>query len=578
MRLTDILSGGQLNNQTTVQMDSRPEGGSTASVSRQIQTLIPGQTFQGEVVSRNGNQVQIKVADDFYLEAKVDQSLNLPVGKTMTFEVRNNGQMLTLSPLFANTATQENALKALEMASLPINQNTISMTGFMMEAGLSIDRNSLQQMFREINSFPEAKVSDVVDLHRIGLAVNEENLTQISSYKNLTHQLVEGMHTVLQSLPDSLESMVAEGKPEEAARIFLDLLNMIQELPETETGALTLPGGAPVQGEETAGTGVPVSEQTSGLNGEGQNAPGMTVAVDSEPLVALIDQESQVQGGVEQTEPQQDPAGQVPLLQGSGKEQNDNSLEPILQQFSRAVQNGSLMEQSKVLQKIFEKGLQNKSQTLLEGLLVNKGAQRILSDGLARLWTIEPKDVADADKVSELYARLNRQLSHLSQSLEENGQNQSAAFKAVSNMTQNLDFLQQINQAYTYVQLPLRLQQGDAHGDLYVYTNKRNLASKDGQISALLHLDMEHLGPVDVYVSMHAERVNTKFYVQDDAMLDFLEAHMDILTERLQKRGYHCDFAMQVRGEQTTPESGLKGLLGEEMAKPIAQYAFDVRA
>ena len=148
-------------------------------------------------------------------------------------------------------------------------------------------------------------------------------------------------------------------------------------------------------------------------------------------------------------------------------------------------------------------------------------------------------------------------------------------------MSQNIDFLQQLNQAYTYVQLPLRLQQGDAHGDLYVYTNKRNLAAKDGQISALLHLDMEHLGPVDVYVAMQSERVSTRFYVQDDEMLDFLEQHMDLLNERLQKRGYNCSFSMQIRDEKAKPESGLHGLLAgddNQQTRSIAQYAFDVRA
>ena len=71
-------------------------------------------------------------------------------------------------------------------------------------------------------------------------------------------------------------------------------------------------------------------------------------------------------------------------------------------------------------------------------------------------------------------------------------------------------------------------------GELFVYTNKKNLARKDGQVSALLHLDMEHLGPLDVYVALKDTKVSTKFYVQNDAILDYLEANMDVLTERLQ--------------------------------------------
>ena len=42
--------------------------------------------------------------------------------------------------------------------------------------------------------------------------------------------------------------------------------------------------------------------------------------------------------------------------------------------------------------------------------------------------------------------------------------------------------------------------------------------NKDGNVSALLHLDMENLGPMDVYVAMQNNRVNTHFYMQDDDM------------------------------------------------------------
>lgn len=604
MILSDILSGGQTKSTGAQKTEtpSVPGRGNAGLVGRQIQSLAPGQTLQGEVVSRNGSQVQIKVSDDLILEAKIDRNMNLEMGKTMTFEVRNNGQMLTLSPLFANTASQINGMKALEMASLPINQSTVYMTRLMMEEGLPVDRNSLQQMFRDVNAFPGASISDVVDLHKLGLPVNEENLTQISSYKNMTHQLVEGMHTVLGALPETMEAMVMEGNVEGAARMFQELLGMIRELAGNadnggEAGALEGQNG---QSGQTVQDGEIRAENTAS-NAEGE-IPGETAqASDTGRQEAMTNAVKYIvtENGVQKFvfgEEDLESAGAVGretvqaqesvrnfavgellnLIQNTVGE--DKAYGGVLQQFAQAMQGGDLAEQAKALQAILEQGLRDGNQPLLRGLLANKGAQRLLSEGLSRLWTIEPKDVADAEKVEELYSRLNRQLKTLTQTLEQNGQANSAAGKAAGNMSQNLDFLQQLNQAYTYVQLPLRLQQRDAHGDLYVYTNKRSLAAKDGNISALLHLDMEHLGPVDVYVTMQAEHVNTRFYVADDEMLDFLEGHMELLTKRLQKRGYDCSFAMEVRGGQETPESGMKGLLAKEHGQPVAQYAFDVRA
>ncbi|MBE5865571.1 MAG: flagellar hook-length control protein FliK [Lachnospiraceae bacterium] len=613
MKLTDVFNSGQLKNSNTQAAKNQAVNAQSASVGKQIQALAPGQTLQGEVVARDGNQVQIKVADDFILAAKVDANINLEVGKTMTFEVRNNGQTLQLSPLFANTATQANALKALEMASLPVTRDTVAMTGLMMKAGLPIDKNALQQMFREVNTFSNSNISDVVDLHRLGLAVNEENLAQVSSYKNLTHQLVDGMHTVQNCLGETVGSMVAEGNVEGAARMFQEVLQLVEGIvsgdAEGEQYANVQQGArTEAAGNSTLATGITqvfsdgtVAEAVE--NGNEQAVESAPINAQAQPEVHSKSAEELLRealtNAVKNVNSSNDEAvmnltnglsaGAVNASQTGQMSLQDTlaallrSMNPgdnyddLLQQLSQAMQEGSVEEQAKSLQALLSRGLQDKNWNLLEKLISHKDSGKILADGLAKMWTITPEDVADSGKVEELYSRLTRQLKDLSHILEQNGQNQSEAFKAVSNMSQNVDFLQQINQAYTYVQLPLRLQNGEAHGDLYVYTNKRNLSAKDGQISALLHLDMEHLGPVDVYVAMQAERVNTRFYVQDDEMLDFLEQHMDILTQRLQKRGYNCDFAMQVRGSDEKV-SGLKGLLAQEQAQPIAQYAFDVRA
>lgn len=161
------------------------------------------------------------------------------------------------------------------------------------------------------------------------------------------------------------------------------------------------------------------------------------------------------------------------------------------------------------------------------------------------------------------------------------GQEQSAAAKTVTNMSQNVNFLNQMNQMYAYIQLPFKLSESNAHGELYVYSNKKNLASKDGEVSALLHLDMENLGPVDVYVKMKEQNVSTRFYLQDDEMLTFIHEHIDILNERLEKRGYHMSCSMTVRNE---PEEGKENVTLQELLKEnsnipmMVNYSFDVRA
>ena len=93
---------------------------------------------------------------------------------------------------------------------------------------------------------------------------------------------------------------------------------------------------------------------------------------------------------------------------------------------------------------------------------------------------------------------------------------------------------------------------------------------------------MPHLGMVDVYVAMQAEKVSTKFYLQDESLMDFMEEHMDLLTERLEKRGYQANVQMIVKEKEETEASIMQEILKQdknipEMSK-IATRSFDVRA
>ncbi len=182
----------------------------------------------------------------------------------------------------------------------------------------------------------------------------------------------------------------------------------------------------------------------------------------------------------------------------------------------------------------------------------------------------------EKESVSRLYERLNEQTRQLTQALSESVKADSPLYKSVETIRENVDFMNQLNQTYTYVQLPLKFRGENAHGELYVYTNKKSLAKREGTVSAFLHLDMEHLGMVDVYVAMEQGRINTNFYLEDEASLILLEKNMDMLTKRLTEKGYQANAKLMLREES--------GGVMEEILKTdknvsmIGSQSFDVRA
>ncbi|MBE5883289.1 MAG: flagellar hook-length control protein FliK [Lachnospiraceae bacterium] len=608
MKLTELFTGEKQIADTSGKHQTGAVQ-NTSMMKRQIHALVPGQTIQGELIARNGSEVQIRLSEDMVIKARLEQNMNLEVGKTITFEVKNNGQSLLLSPLYANMATDANVLKALDMASLPVTQSTVEMTEQMMQAGLSIDRNSLQQVFRESNMFANTDIKDIVDLHKLSMPVNESNLSQLSSYKNLTHQLVTGLNNCLEVLPDTVQNLLYTGDVAGAEQLYQELLHIVGDTAQ-EAGNTTAYGNTQLQTVEAQRTQMPI--------GEGQH-PALMQTADGQLMVLIPPAEGQGQvlafpGDGQLLEALLHPENRL-LLQQLAKGDNSQLLQALsggdnvqlLQVLTQGAENtvtqgeySQLIQNQEGLTRLMQALSQGGNRQAMQSLLQNNsgnllqmiahasnhtiGAQLsplggFLKNSVQNMWTLTTEEVAEPKQVEAFYNRLDKHLKSLTQVLENVNQTGSEAYRATANLSQNLDFLQQLNQAYTFIQFPLRLQQGEnAHGELFVYTNKKHLAAKDGQISALLHLDMEHLGPVDVYVAMQSEKVNTRFYVQDDEMLDFLSEHMDILTERLNARGYQCNCEMQVRETaEEQPKGTIHEILQAEHFVSVAQYAFDVR-
>ena len=152
----------------------------------------------------------------------------------------------------------------------------------------------------------------------------------------------------------------------------------------------------------------------------------------------------------------------------------------------------------------------------------------------------------------------------------------SPIFRSVQNIRENVEFMNQLNQMFAYVQIPLKMQGKEATGELFVYTNKKSLAKKDGAVSALLHLDMEYLGSVDVHVTLVDQKVSTKFYLKDDSALDLIASNIEILNQRLEKRGYSMDAQFLNKDDDRTVMDEI--LDQNKGASILAGYSFDARA
>jgi len=552
------LSGNTQSNITTTQTVATSSINAIASTSAQgspanLQALnfVAGQVFSGEVAEISGKEILILLANKQTITAKMDGDISLMLGQNVYFEVKsNNNQQVYLRPLYTNLMSTDPAvIKALDAANLPVNEKTVIMTSTMMEEGMPINKNALQGMFRLTNTNQGIDPKTLVQMTKLELPITSGNVEQFENYKNFEHQIGKDLAILIEGLPEVTATLLEKGNPEEAVVFGKELLYLMASQSEmNDTNLLEKNIISPSTADAIAD-----------LN-EKNVSNQFKTEISSENLLKELSIEARKEI--------------VEKLENLGISE-ENKMQIISGQMTQH-------QLINVVKQLFIQSDSSQNESLLE-LMKSDDFRSVLKDELQQLWFLKPEEVSKNGKVDELYQRLSEQTQKLVQILQDAGKVDTALVKSAVNMQDNVNFMNQINQVLTYVQLPLKMHQENVHGELYVYTNKKSLMnSKDGNVSALLHLDMENLGEMDIYVAMQKNKVNTHFYLQKEELLDFIEENLHILTEKLNKKGYQMSTVVSKKdnsvkkniveeflhgkGEEETPSSG------------VVKYSFDVRA
>lgn len=567
MNLASIFKHNNQNisaNDTVKAAEPVSRGERNYRLQNEIRNLLPGQTLQGAVVSRSGNTVQIALSQELLINARIDQSISLALGQNMSFEVKaNNGAVLSLAPLYANMANQATILRALGAAGLPETAGNVEMVARMMEEGMPIDRDTILNVSRQLLEFPSQDPASVIQMIRLGLAVTEANIEQFEQYQNAGHQILGSAETIMSELPEVFHELMAEGKTSQAYAFYESVLDIYT-------------------GEDTAGT---VIQKGEDAGGQPAGAGSVTGTEGQDARLAVADTELLENTGEGANTQSTQVTGENTELTGRQWNTLGNLVKSlgVDEQTAGQIRNGELSSKevlTLIRNLLSRTGTEEMPSHTLGRLLGGKEFETLLKAEACRQWMIEPREVADPHKVEQLYERIREQSTRLNEALQTAGKADVPAARSVQNLQNNVDFMNQMNHMFAYIQLPLKMAGNQAHGDLYVYTNKKNLAARDGNVSALLHLDMEHLGGMDVYVTMQHNKVNTNFTLQDESSLDLIEQHISLLDERLAQRGYALKAQFQVKEDEAAQDGSIMQTIldQDKNISVLSRTSFDMRA
>ncbi|MCD7824464.1 MAG: flagellar hook-length control protein FliK, partial [Clostridiaceae bacterium] len=206
--------------------------------------------------------------------------------------------------------------------------------------------------------------------------------------------------------------------------------------------------------------------------------------------------------------------------------------------------------------------------------------QKLFSRMLQSSWTLTPEQLSDG-KLSDFYTKMQNQLSQLRTLIQNtlSGADSEQLGHAAQDMENNLSFMKTLNETFSFFQMPLKLQSQDAHGDLYVYSQKEKLRQHPEKASVLLHLDMENLGKTDIRIEKNNNDLIADFSLNDNETVELFRINAAMLESALQEQGYSCRLQFKER-EQPSPsvDDFINSKVNTHATTEMKRFSFDIRA
>ena len=587
MQISDLLGKyGQNTVPVTAQEQAVKTG--TQQLTGTLSSLQTGNVFEGTETDISDGQVLLTLANGEKISARLEGQIQLQLNQAMFFEVKSNTQtQIAIKPYLNGDSSNPTLLKALMQAGMGVTTDNLEMVRTMMEEQLPIDKNSLNQMMRQLAMFPKAEPSVIAQMNKLGIPVTEANVQQFSNYKADTAAIMKELENVLEQLPKSIA-----GEGDTAGQMTAKNMQLMDILFGGETIEQSQDTGAKAQEllAKTADGSVVIKngteQQAADIAKELQQT--LSTAEDGMQQTSAAGEGIQQADAAKQAEGRQMPAatqgslGEILGKEGAASlEQQLKALETdgkqVLFDKNGNLNTGMSAEEFlKNLNQLFKENEFPQKEALFK-LFSGKEYQTILKKAVENQWYLEPQETGSKETVEKLYNRLQTQMNRLDEFIKQAGSGTEGLQKAVADVRGNIEFMNQINQIYNFVQLPLKMNGQNVNSELYVYTNKKNPRDMDGELSAFLHLDKDHLGSTDISVKMKGTAVKTNFYMADDASYELILAHAEELAERLENKGYQCQ--IEVKSEEKDMDF-VEDFLKHDMpsAGKVYRYSFDVRA
>ncbi len=603
---------------------------STAQMMKQL-GLKEGQIVKGQIIDHRFHEVRIQLnPGNQVITAKLSTDVPLSIGQEASFQVAEGSSdqlVLKYLPNEASSAIDSMIQKALSASGLSNTDKNRAIVMELLNHGMPVDKQTLQSLIKVSYMNREASPLTLVLMFKNNIPMTPENIRQFEAYQNGSHQLLNNIREITDSIArlftqqeSSASNGILSGEPSNIIQSTVteqstfpvnsnssvaSLSNDIGLEATKSNNLLSENLGNIVNNQEMSLNLTDINQSTvlgaGALPSDLNNPFNQLLQINdklikiifntadnttSNPLINLTDQlesatlpaPSENPGTLTVNSAMQD---SPELLSNFMNSKEQTALLDLIGNYQGSDEIKSQIENKTATFKdvltFIQAELPGLSDEAAKKLLQSPEYTKLLENAFLQRWTITPQKLAKKDPITALYKNLREdmeQISHiikLSTSTVEELQLQ----EPVKKFQENLQFMKYLNEAFTYLQLPVQLRNKQLHSDLYVFTRKKALKEKSDHISVLLHLTMDNLGPLNVHISLNQKMIQAKFYMADFAAEQIVATNMSSLSEALLKKGYTLH--SEVVNSFQKPDFSKDFIEEHTMDNDVRRYTFDIR-
>ncbi len=584
----------------------RPTLQKTVMTEDQI-SLEQNQIIRGLVTDLRPGEISIRLANKQAVMAHLEGNNEVSIGDVASFKIveNKNGEITLLKLNSSVTPEEVTIFKALEEANLPASPMNMEIVKELLYHKLPINKESINMILKQSAQFKDAKVSTLVFMIKNGLPMEEGFIKNFEQYRNFDYRLLDN----IENAKDGFLSFISQASTYETEGSFLRFALSLMEFLGIQSTAVDVV--TDTQDFSSIHTNTPKDAPLQ-FNGKEQSQllqlfssydlPAEFIQSIENNTVNLRELVHHIREAITTavaSSPKEVESFKTPLIlnimeqYGNLQQSNDEIASflttnqrllildtiqdfPLSISDAAAIANGEIS--STELLSLVSRFVTPEYATSLRKLFASEPFQKLLSHQIIADLCLTPESLKEKNVVDKYYLDILEKIDRMKALTTSDSMttNPTSFLEKVENVKTNFDYMKTFNQLFTYVQLPVKLSSQITHGDLYVYTNKEKLKTGTDQVSVLLHLDMDNLGPLDIHLSLKSSSIQSKFYVKEKEVKALLMKHEDELRTSLSKIGYQLTMEIY---QQTKDVDILKDLT--ETTTPttvIKRYSFDIRA